>query len=75
MAAQPACFDARRGLALDPLFTPAVIPAHRGMVTELPLPLAAMPGAATPDAMRAALADFYAGSPIVTMGRPPADGG
>jgi N-acetyl-gamma-glutamyl-phosphate reductase len=61
--------QARCGLALPPLFTPAVIPAHRGMVVDVPLPLAAMPGAGTAEAMRAALADFYAGSPIVRMGQ------
>jgi N-acetyl-gamma-glutamyl-phosphate reductase len=61
--------QARCGLALSPLFTPAVIPAHRGMVVDVPLPLAAMPGAGTAEAMRAALTDFYAGSPIVRMGQ------
>ncbi len=57
------------GLTLPPLFTPAVVPAHRGMVVEVPLPLAAMRGVGTADAMRAELADFYAGSPIVRMGQ------
>lgn len=66
--------QARCGLALGPLFSPAVIAAHRGMVVEVPLPLNAMPAAATPDALRAALADFYGDSPIVVMGEPPADG-
>ena len=62
------------GLTLAPLFTPAVIPAHRGMVVEIPLPLAAMPGAASPDALRDGLAQFYAASPVVSMGSAPADG-
>ena len=66
--------QARCGLAHPPLFTPAVIAAHRGMVVEVPLPLSAMPGAAGPDELRAALADFYAGSPVVRMGAAPADG-
>src|SRR3546814_13523893 len=44
------------------------------MVVEVPLPLAAMPGTGTPEAMRAALADHYAGSAVVAMGEPPADG-
>jgi N-acetyl-gamma-glutamyl-phosphate reductase len=61
----------RCGLAQPPLFTPAVIPAHRGMVTEIPLPLAAMPGAASADELRAALAEFYAASRIVRMGAEP----
>lgn len=55
------------GLVHPPVFAPAVIPAHRGMVVEVPLPLAAIPGAAAPDALRAALADHYAGSPLVRV--------
>ncbi len=66
--------QARCGLTIAPLFTPAVIPAHRGMVVEIPLPLSAMPGAASPDTMRAALAAFYADSPVVRIGAEPASG-
>ena len=55
------------GLAIAPVFSPAVIPAHRGMVVEVPLPLSAIPGAASPDALRAELAQFFAGSPIVSV--------
>ena len=61
----------RSGLAVAPLFTPAVIPAHRGMVVEVPLPLGAMNGAASPDELRSCLADFYAGSRVVRMGAEP----
>jgi len=61
----------RCGLTLPPLFTPAVIPAHRGMVVEIPLPLAAMAGAGTPQQLRECLAEFYAGSPVVRMGDDP----
>ncbi len=64
----------RCGLSVPPLFTPAVIPAHRGMVVEVPLPLSSMPGAGTPDALREALAEFYAGSPVVRMGAAPESG-
>jgi N-acetyl-gamma-glutamyl-phosphate reductase len=64
----------RCGLAHPPLFVPAVIPAHRGMVVEVPLPLAAMPKAAGPDELRSALAAFYAACPVVRMGDAPADG-
>lgn len=64
----------RCGLAIPPLFTPAVIPAHRGMVVEIPLPLAAMHGAASPADMRDCLAEFYMGSPVVRMGQTPVDG-
>ena len=63
--------QARCGLSTAPLFSPAVIPAHRGMIVEVPLPLSAMPAAASPDALRAALADFYGTSPIFVMGAAP----
>ncbi|WP_332819506.1 N-acetyl-gamma-glutamyl-phosphate reductase [Sphingopyxis sp.] len=66
--------QARCGLSVAPLFSPAVVAAHRGMVVEIPLPLQAMPGASAPDALRAALAGFYAASPVVSMGEAPADG-
>ena len=66
--------QARCGLSIGPLFSPAVIAAHRGMVVEVPLPLNAMPAAAAPDALRTALADFYHASMVVVMGEAPADG-
>ena len=66
--------QAHCALALPPIFTPAVIPAHRGMVVEIPLPLAAMKGAAAPDDLRQCLADFYVDSPVVHMGAEPQDG-
>jgi N-acetyl-gamma-glutamyl-phosphate reductase len=56
------------GLALPPLFSPAVIAAYRGMAVEIPLPLGAMQGAAGPDRLRDCLAAFYEGSPVVRMG-------
>ena len=55
------------GLAHAPVFAPAVIPAHRGMVVEVPLPLAAMDATASPEALREELARFYAASPLVTV--------
>ncbi|MDP3676502.1 MAG: N-acetyl-gamma-glutamyl-phosphate reductase [Novosphingobium sp.] len=57
----------RCGLAHPPLFAPSVIPAHRGMMVEVPLPLGAMPGAAVPAELRAALTRFYAASAVVTV--------
>ena len=66
--------QARCGLSIAPLFSPSVIPAHRGMVVDVQLPLAAMPKAGSPDALRNALADFCADSPIVVMGEAPTDG-
>jgi len=48
-----------------------VIPAHRGMIVEVPLPLAAMATlgkpAGSPEAFRDCLAQAYAGSPIVSV--------
>ncbi|WP_347303141.1 N-acetyl-gamma-glutamyl-phosphate reductase [Croceibacterium sp. TMG7-5b_MA50] len=55
------------GLRHDPVFSPAVIAAHRGMAVEVPLPLSAMSGAADAAALRAELAGFYAGSPVVMV--------
>jgi N-acetyl-gamma-glutamyl-phosphate reductase len=55
------------GLAHAPLFAPAVVRAFRGMIVEVPLPLSAMTGAGSADALRAALAAHYAGSKVVTV--------
>jgi N-acetyl-gamma-glutamyl-phosphate reductase len=63
--------QARSGLTVAPLFSPAVIPAHRGMAVDIPLPLSVIPGAVTADELRAELARFYAGSRIVRMGAKP----
>lgn len=54
------------GLKHPPLFAPAVIAAHRGMVVEVPLHLAQMERAAPTDGLRDCLIDFYAGSAVVT---------
>jgi N-acetyl-gamma-glutamyl-phosphate reductase len=55
------------GLAHPPLFAPAVIPAHRGMIVEVPLHLSQMSRAAPTDGLRDCLVDFYAGSPVVQV--------
>lgn len=60
-------------LAHPPLFAPAVIDAHRGMVVEVPLPLSAMPMAGSPEVLRLALVEFYAGSKVVTVHDEPQD--
>lgn len=75
------------GLKHGVIFAPAVVPAYRGMVVEVPLHLGAMDGSVTADRLRTALAEFYAGSAIVTVsdsgpldelllraGQPPHDG-
>jgi N-acetyl-gamma-glutamyl-phosphate reductase len=54
-------------LAIAPLFAPAVVPAYRGMVVEVPLPLSIIPGAPDPVRLREALGVFYAGSPVVEV--------
>ena len=54
-------------LAIAPLFAPAVVPAYRGMVVEVPLPLSIIPGAPDAAILRAALTAFYAGSPVVSV--------
>ncbi len=59
--------QARCELKYTPLFAPAVIPAYRGMVVEVLLPLSAMSNAAAPDVLRASLTETYLGSPVVTV--------
>jgi N-acetyl-gamma-glutamyl-phosphate reductase len=54
-------------LSHPPLFAPAVVNAFRGMLVEVPLPIAAMPGAAGADALCACLTEHYAGSPVVKV--------
>lgn len=62
----------RSGLTHPPLFSPAVIPAHRGMVVEVPLPAAL---GADADRLRAALDKFFAQSKVVKVAhKAPADG-
>lgn len=55
--------------ALDhaPLFAPAVVDAHRGMVVEVPLPLLAMNILAKSGDLHSALCSHYAGSKLVTV--------
>jgi len=57
----------RSGLSVAPLFTPSVVNLVRGMVVEVPLHTAGLPGRPTAGALREALADFYAASPIVRV--------
>lgn len=62
------------GLIHAPLFSPAVIPAYRGMVVEVPLSRAADARIAAGDELRAALADHYASSVGVSVGALADDG-
>lgn len=55
------------GLEHPVLFAPSVVPAYRGMIVEVPLHLGAMENDPHADALRDALAEFYSGSPVVTV--------
>lgn len=55
------------GLTHPPLFAPSVAQTYRGMIVDVPLQLGAMPGKPTTEAMRAALAEHYAESPLVSL--------
>ena len=55
------------GLTHAPIFAPAVANAYRGMIVEVPLQLKAMAGAPKVADIHGALAEAYAGSPIVSV--------
>ena len=55
------------GLEHPVIFAPAVVPAYRGMIVEVPLHLGAMATDPSADALRDALRAFYAGSEVVTV--------
>ena len=55
------------GLAHGVIFAPAVVPAYRGMVVEVPLHLGAMPDGPVAEGLRTALRDFYANSVIISV--------
>ncbi len=53
------------GLTRAPIFAPSVARTYRGMIVDVPLPLAALPGAPTPDQVRNVLRAAYACTPLV----------
>jgi len=55
------------GLSFPPLFAPAVARTYSGMLVEVPLQLAAIPGAPKASDLRAALAAAYEGSALVSV--------
>ncbi|MCL9983091.1 MAG: N-acetyl-gamma-glutamyl-phosphate reductase [Erythrobacter sp.] len=59
---------AHAGLKHEVIFAPAVVPAYRGMVVEVPLHLGAMTGDPAADQLRDALREFYAGSQVIALG-------
>ena len=54
-------------LAIAPIFAPAVANVMRGMIVEVPLPVAAMPGKPGVAALRDTLRAAYEGSPLVRV--------
>jgi len=59
--------QARCDLTHRPLFAPAVVPVYSGMVVDVPLQHAMLADGADAQALRSALAEHYAGSPIVSV--------
>lgn len=57
------------GLAHPPIFAPAVVPAYRGMIVEIGLPLAAMGAGSSPGQLREALREFYRECPLIWVAR------
>lgn len=55
------------GLLIAPIFAPSVVPLHRGMIVDVPLPIGAMPGRPSPEALSVALQKTYAGSSVVRL--------
>jgi N-acetyl-gamma-glutamyl-phosphate reductase len=55
------------GLARSPIFQPSVGRYYKGMLVELPLPLAALPGAPSLKTVHAVLADAYEGERFVEV--------
>jgi N-acetyl-gamma-glutamyl-phosphate reductase len=55
------------GLSSAPIFLPAVADAYRGMVVEVPLHTAALPGRPTVAALRQVLADAYDAGGLITV--------
>ena len=55
------------GSTIPVIFAPAVVPAYRGMIVEVPLHLGAMAPPPHADDLRDALADFYADARLVKV--------
>ncbi len=58
---------AHAGLGAAPIFSPAVVPGFRGMVVEVPLPLAAMGGKGNAGDLANALGEHYADEALVSV--------
>ena len=55
------------GLNDEVIFAPAVVPAYRGMIVEVPLHLGAIANGATAAGLRLALAEHYRASPLISV--------
>jgi N-acetyl-gamma-glutamyl-phosphate reductase len=66
--------QARCGLTYRPIFAPSVVPVYSGMVVEVPLHREMLAGGADAGKLRAALAAYYAGSPIIGVADAYAEG-
>lgn len=55
------------GLTHAPLFAPSVARIYRGMIVDVPLQAALIPGRPNPEDIRTVLSQHYAGSPIVRL--------
>ena len=55
------------GLAHPPIFAPMVADTYRGMIVEVPLPLALIPGTPSLAAVRDAIAGAFADQPLVSV--------
>ena len=55
------------GLKHGVIFAPAVVPAYRGMMVEVPLHLGAMDGHTRAEDLHRALQEFYREAPLVTV--------
>jgi N-acetyl-gamma-glutamyl-phosphate reductase len=58
---------AQSGLSIPPIFAPAVASTYRGMLVEVPLHLSQLAAGTTVEQIHAAIADAYAGSPLVSV--------
>jgi N-acetyl-gamma-glutamyl-phosphate reductase len=59
--------QAYAGLKFPPVFSPSVVPAHRGMIVDVPLPLHAMGARGWPMALWNILDEAYEDSPVVNV--------
>ncbi|MFM9853930.1 MAG: N-acetyl-gamma-glutamyl-phosphate reductase [Sphingomonadaceae bacterium] len=55
------------GLTHAPLFAPSVARTYRGMIVDVPLPIAVLPARPTVSMIRETLAQHYEGSPFVSV--------